>query len=72
MSLSLEEIESEINKFDKDSKALKKEIFKIAWFMRGSVDIDQAFALSYDDRVIINEIIQENIKLTQETSIPFI
>ena len=72
MSLSLEEIESEINKFDKDSKALKKEIFKIAWFMRGSVDIDQAFALSYDDRVIINEIIQENIKLTQETKIPFI
>jgi hypothetical protein len=72
LSLSLEEIESEINKFDKDSKALKKEIFKIAWFMRGSVDIDQAFALSYDDRVIINEIIQENIKLTQETSIPFI
>ena len=55
MSLSLEEIESEINKFDKDSKALKKEIFKIAWFMRGSVDIDQAFALSYDDRVIIND-----------------
>jgi len=72
LSLSLEEIESEINKFDKDSKALKKEIFKIAWFMRGSVDIDQAFALSYDDRVIINEIIQENIKLTQETKIPFI
>ncbi len=71
MSLSLEEIEKEIERLDKDSKALKKEIYKLAWFMRGSITIEQAFAMSPEDRNIVSEIVQENINTTNETKLPF-
>lgn len=72
MNLTIEEIEKEVEKLDKDSKALKKDIYRIAWYMRGAVNIDQAFSLSFEDREIINEIIEENLKITQETQLPFI
>lgn len=72
MNLTIEEIEKEVEKLDKDSKALKKDIYRIAWYMRGSVNIDQAFALSFEDREIINEIIEENLKIVTETQLPFI
>lgn len=72
MNLTNEEIEQEIKNLDKDSKAIRKEIFEIAWYMRGSVNIDQAFALSFEDREIINEIIEQNLKITQKSGIPFI
>lgn len=72
MNLTIEEIEKEVEKLDKDSKALKKDIYRIAWYMRGSVNIDQAFALSFEDREIINEIIEENLKIVSETQLPFI
>lgn len=72
MNLTIEEIEKEVEKLDKDSKAIKKDIYKVAWYMRGAVNIEQAFALSHEDRAIINEIIEENLKLTQETQLPFI
>lgn len=72
MNLTIEEIEKEVEKLDKDSKAIKKDIYKTAWYMRGSLTIEQAFALSFEDREIINEIIQENLKITEETHLPFI
>ena len=71
MSLSLEEIESEINKFDKDSKALKKHIFKLCWYMRGSIGVDEMFQLSYSDRDLLNKIVEENIEVTNKTKLPF-
>lgn len=72
MNLTVEEIEKEVEKLDKDSKAIKKDIYKAAWYMRGAVSIEQAYALSFEDREIINEIIQENLKITEETHLPFI
>jgi hypothetical protein len=71
LSLSLEEIESEINKFDKDSKALKKHIFKLCWYMRGSIGVDEMFQLSYSDRDLLNKIVEENIEVTNKTKLPF-
>lgn len=40
--------------------------------MRGGVNIDQGFELSYHDREIINDLIKENIEKTNETGISFI
>ncbi len=39
--------------------------------MRGSVTIDEAFALSYEDREIISEIIKENLETTKKSGLPF-
>lgn len=40
--------------------------------MRGGVTLNEAYMLTYDERLIIDEIIKENMELTKETGQPFI
>jgi len=66
-----EEIIDYIESMDRDSKALKKHIYKLCWYMRGGISLDEMFELSFQDREIIEKIIQENIEVTNETKMPF-
>lgn len=71
LTLSNEEIQKLVNQLDKESKALKFEIFKLAWFMRGSLGINEAYMLDVLDREIISDLIKENLETTKETQLPF-
>jgi hypothetical protein len=39
--------------------------------MRGSITIEQAFQLDFENREIINGIISENLETTKESGLPF-
>jgi hypothetical protein len=39
--------------------------------MRGSLSIDEAFALSFEDREIMSELIKENLETTKKSGLPF-
>jgi hypothetical protein len=65
------EVEAEVKKLDNESKALRKSIYKLAWYMRGSVTIEQAFTMDVQDIEIISEIIKENLETTKESGLPF-
>jgi hypothetical protein len=69
--MTSDEIEQEVKKLENESKALKKELYKLSWFMRGSLSVEQAFMLDLQDIEIIHEIIKENIETTKETNLPF-
>jgi hypothetical protein len=69
--MTLPEIEAEVKKLDNESKALKKDLYKLAWFMRGSVSIEEAWMMDWADREIISEIIKENLETTKESGLPF-
>ena len=71
MSLDNESIVDMINDFDRDSKALKKNIFKLCWFMRGGLSFSEAMEIGAQDRDLINSVIEENINTTKETGLPF-
>lgn len=71
MTLDVPEIESEIAKLENESKALKKELFKMAWFMRGGLSFTEAYMLDQQDREIISKIIEENLELTKSSQMPF-
>lgn len=71
MTLSLDEIDQVVQDLEKESKALKHELYKMAWFMRGALSIEEAFMLDQNDREIISKIIQDNIETTKETKLPF-
>jgi len=60
-----------LDDFDKDSKALKKSIYKLCWIMRCGVTLYESYQLSYQDKEIIFKIIEENIKTTNETGLPY-
>jgi hypothetical protein len=71
LSLDNESIVEMIDDYDKDSKALKNNILKICWHMRGGITFSEAMDLSFQDREIISTIIQDNLKTTKETGLPF-
>jgi len=72
LTLSNEDIVEYIESFDRESKAIKQELFKICWYMRGSISYDDAVFLSYEDREMINKLIKDNLETTKESGLPFI
>lgn len=71
LSLTNEEIVDLINRFDKETKALKKLLLKMSWYMRGGVNYDDMFMTSFADRELIGKLIEENIETTKESGLPF-
>jgi hypothetical protein len=69
--MDISEILQEVERLEKESKAFKADLMKICWYMRGSIDIDNAYSLCYEDRAIISEIIKENLETAKKTGMPF-
>jgi hypothetical protein len=58
---------------EEETKAIKDEIFRISWYMRGGVNSQDLFHLySYEDRKIISGIIKENIEATKNSRMPLL
>ena len=70
--MSQEDMISYFDQLDKESKALKQEVLKICWYMRGSISYEEGMMLGYDDRRQINGIIKENLEITKKSGMPFI
>lgn len=60
-----------VKELDGEVLQIKSDIFKICWFMRGGITADEAFALSYDDRTVIANIVKENLETTKKTGMAF-
>ena len=71
MDLSLEGINALSAEYDRDSKALKEELFRLCWYMRGSLSFTESYLLTYEDRLIISKIIEENLETTKTSQMPF-
>jgi hypothetical protein len=71
LTLTLYEINEVVEEMEKESKAIIKDLYKMAWFMRGALSIEEAFQLDFASREIISEIIKENMEITKETQLPF-
>lgn len=71
MTLNDSEIVKLVESLESESKELKKILFQISWYMRGSISIEQAFQLDFENREIISNIINENLETTKETGLPF-
>jgi len=56
---------------DKDVKALKQEVLRMCWYMRGGLTYSEIMDMSGSEREIIAEIIKSNLETTKETKMPF-
>ncbi len=71
MYLDNDGVDRVVKEYEKDTKALKEELIKICWFMRGGITLTEAFLLTMDDRVLVEELIEENLKITKDSGLPF-
>jgi len=56
---------------DREAQSIKNEIFRLCWYMRGGITLDEGFMLSFDDRTMISELIKENLETTKKTGMAF-
>jgi hypothetical protein len=71
LTLSIEEIENYVQDLETESKAIKLDILRICWFMRGGVTLNEAYALDRFDREAISKIIEDNMETTKKSGLPF-
>ena len=56
---------------DKDVKALKEEVLRMCWYMRGGLTYSEIMDMSGSEREIIATIIKSNLETTKQTQLPF-
>ena len=71
MTLSDEEILDLLDKMERDSKAMRDNVLRICWYMRGSIGYSDGMLLSNQDIEIINKIIKDYLETTQKSKLPF-
>lgn len=69
--MSQEDMVVYFNRLENQSKALKEEALRLAWYMRGSVSYDEAMLLSDIDRGIISKIVKDNLETSKKSGMPF-
>jgi len=68
--LPLPEVLRIADQMDREAKAIKKDVLKMCWYMRG-LSFSEGMNLSWDEREIVGEIIKENLEVTKKTNLPF-
>lgn len=71
MILSNEEIVAWLDSLENDSKALKKEIMQLCWYMRGSVSYTEAMEMSPSERETIVKLVKDNLETAKKSGMPF-
>lgn len=71
MILNYEDSVSLIEQQERESKAIKEELLRICWYMRGGISYDDAALLSQQERTIIDKIIKDNMETTKKSGLPF-
>ncbi len=71
LTLDNDSIVDMLDRYSKESKALKDNILRMCWYMRGGLTYDEAMMLSQEEREIISKIIKENLETTKKTGVAF-
>ena len=56
---------------ENEIKNFKAELFKLAWFMRGGITLDELFGTSHEDREVMGKVIKDNLDTAKKTGQPF-
>jgi hypothetical protein len=60
-----------IEGYEREVKALKDELLRMCWYMRGGITYSEAMDLGSQEREIIAKIIEKNLEISKETRMPF-
>ena len=71
MTLENDQVIAWLDSLEKESKALKREIMQLCWYMRGSISYTEAMELAPSEREIIVKLIKENLETAKKTGMPF-
>ena len=56
---------------DNEIKNFKGELYKMAWFMRGGLTLEEMYASTHEDREVMGGIVKDNLDTAKKTGQPF-
>jgi len=71
LTLDNDKVIAWLDSLEKESKALKKEIMQLCWYMRGSISYTEAMELSPFEREIIVKLVKDNLETTKKSGMAF-
>ncbi len=71
LTMSTEDMIAYFDRLEAQSKAIKEEVLRLCWYMRGGLDYNDAMLLSLDDRKIIGKIVKDNLETSKKSGMPF-
>jgi hypothetical protein len=71
LSYSDADIVAYIESLERETKAIKEDLLRVCWYMRGGISYEDAMYLSQSERDIIAKIIKDNMETTKKSGMPF-
>jgi hypothetical protein len=71
LTLDDDEIGLLLEEYDQQSRAIREEMLRFTWWMRGGLSYDDAYSLCSEENEIIRKIIKENMEATKQSGMPF-
>lgn len=71
MKLDTPAIVNLIKSYEKQTRAIKDELLRYCWYMRGGLTFNEAMMLSNDERTMIANIIKDNLETAKKSGMPF-
>jgi hypothetical protein len=56
---------------DNEISAMKEELMRLIWYMRGAISYSEICAMSSKDRDLIAKIVKDNLETTKKSGMPF-
>lgn len=69
--LGPEGVQKLLDSMEKEVLGIKKSAMSLTWYMRGGVSYEDVMNMSYEDRKVINELVEQNLETTKKTQMPF-
>ena len=69
--MSTEDMIAYFDRLEAQSKAMKEEVLRLCWYMRGGLDYNDAMLLSLDERKLIGKIVKDNLETAKKSGMPF-
>jgi hypothetical protein len=60
-----------VDDYERQSRAIRDEILRFCWYMRGGITYSDAILLSEQERQIISNIIKDNLETAKKSGMPF-
>jgi len=60
-----------VDAMEKETRNIRLDVLKLCWYMRGGVTYEEAMQMSQQERVIINDIVKDNMETTKKSGLPF-
>ncbi len=69
--MTIEEIVELTKRMERETKAIKDELYRLCWYMRGSLSFSEVYELSPEDRELVSKIVSDNFETTKKSGLPF-